>query len=361
MSELQFSQPRWRSPLQISGLFDTKLNGLITLLSLLFLLWLIVPLWDWAVRDAVWWGSAQDCGTTDAGACWAFIGAKARFILFGFYPPDLQWRPLSVLLIIGALLCVSAMPRFWSIRLLPAWFVGLLLSWLLMTGMVTPPGVPTNQWGGLPITILISLVGLASAFPLATLLALARRSSMGLLRTAAIVFIECLRGIPLIAVLYVAMLIVPMALPAQALSDKLLRAQIGITLFVSAYLAEVIRAGLQSVPAGQTEAAYSLGLGYWRAMHLIVLPQALKAVIPAIVNLSIGILLNTALLAVIGISDLLNTAKIAATDPNWLGFYSETFLFAGVIYFAISFSASRFSQWLERRLQRGHVGTSGQE
>lgn len=203
----------------------------------------------------------------------------------------------------------------------------------------------------MPITILVSLIGLAIAFPLALLLALARRSRMGILRSLAVIFIECLRGVPLIAVLYVVMLIVPMALPADALLDKLLRAQVGITFFVSAYLAEVIRAGLQSIPAGQTEAAYSLGLGYWRAARLIVLPQALRTVIPAIVNLSIGILLNTSLLAVIGITDLLNAAKTAATDPNWLGFYTETFIFAACIYFAISFAASRYSLWPEARLR----------
>jgi general L-amino acid transport system permease protein len=284
-------------------------------------------------------------------ACWAFIGAKFRFIIFGFYPPDLQWRPTLVILGIALLLFVSAKPRFWSNRLIFLWLLAIPLAWLVMAGQLVGPAVPTNQWGGLPITILVSLVGLAAAFPIALLLALARRSNMAILRLLAIGFIECLRGVPLIAVLYVAMLIVPMALPADALLDKLLRAQVGITLFVSAYLAEVIRAGLQSIPAGQTEAAYSLGLGYWRTAQLVVLPQALRAVIPAIVNLSIGILLNTSLLAVIGISDLLNAAKTAAADPNWLGFYTETFIFAACVYFAISFSASRYSSWLETRLR----------
>lgn len=351
MSELQITLPKWPARRLATGLFDSKLNALITLLCLAVILWLLAPFWRWASRAAVWTGPAQDCAADGAGACWAFIGAKLRFILFGFYPPAMQWRPAVVLLGIGVMLFLSARPRFWSKRLLPFWLLTLLLSWLLMTGIVIPPEVPTNQWGGLPITILVSLVGLATAFPLALILALARRSSMGILRTLAVIFIECLRGVPMIAVLYVAMLIVPMALPAEALLDKLLRAQVGITLFVSAYLAEVIRAGLQSIPAGQTEAAHSLGLGYWRTAQLIILPQALRTVIPAIVNLSIGILLNTSLLAVIGISDLLNTAKIAATDPNWLGFYTEAFLFAAVIYFVISFGASRYSLWLERRLR----------
>ncbi|NEI68806.1 ABC transporter permease subunit [Rhizobium lusitanum] len=351
MSELQITLPkRARRPLT-AGLFDSKLNGFITLACLAVAIWFLMPLWRWAIDDAVWAGPAQNCNVDGAGACWAFIGAKFRFIIFGFYPPALQWRPTLVILGIAALLFLSAKPQFWSKRLLILWLVAVPVCWLLMAGTLLPPEVPTNQWGGLPITILVSLIGLATAFPLALLLALARRSKMGILRSLAVIFIECLRGVPLIAVLYVAMLIVPMALPADALLDKLLRAQVGITFFVSAYLAEVIRAGLQSIPAGQTEAAYSLGLGYWRTARLIVLPQALRTVIPAIVNLSIGILLNTSLLAVIGITDLLNAAKTAATDPNWLGFYTETFIFAACIYFAISFAASRYSLWLEARLR----------
>lgn len=202
----------------------------------------------------------------------------------------------------------------------------------------------------MPITLLVSIAGLIFAFPMAVLLALGRQSSMGFIRTLSVIFVEGVRGVPLIAVLYIAMLIVPMALPGTVPLDKLLRAQIGITLFASAYLAEVIRAGLQSVPSGQREAAASLGLGYWQLARLVIFPQALRAVIPAIVNLSIGILLNTSLLAVIGINDLLSTAKIAATDPQWLGFYTESFAFAAIVYFAISFGASRFSLWLERRL-----------
>ncbi len=351
MSELQITLPkRDRRPLT-AGLFDSKLNGFITLACLAVAIWFLMPLRHWAIDDAVWAGPAQNCNVDGAGACWAFIGAKFRFIIFGFYPPALQWRPTLVILGIAALLFLSAKPQFWSKRLLILWLVAVPVCWLLMAGTLLPPEVPTNQWGGLPITILVSLIGLATAFPLALLLALARRSKMGILRSLAVIFIECLRGVPLIAVLYVAMLIVPMALPADALLDKLLRAQVGITFFVSAYLAEVIRAGLQSIPAGQTEAAYSLGLGYWRTARLIVLPQALRTVIPAIVNLSIGILLNTSLLAVIGITDLLNAAKTAATDPNWLGFYTETFIFAACIYFAISFAASRYSLWLEARLR----------
>ncbi|CAN7653947.1 amino acid ABC transporter permease [Pararhizobium sp. LjRoot238] len=340
--------PEWRRWQQ--GLFGSLGNTVLTVLTLALFLWLLKPAVDWLFLDAVWSGGADKCMAETAGACWTFIRTKARFILFGFFPPVVQWRPALVLVLFAVLLTASAMPRFWSAKLIPFWVATLALSWFLMAGVLTPPLVSTNQWGGLPITLGVSIAGLAFAFPVALVLALARQSKMGLVRILAVGFIEVLRGIPMIAVLYIAMLIVPMAVPGGVLLDKLLRAQIGVTLFFSAYLAEVIRAGLQIVPPGQTEAAAALGLGYWHANRLIVLPQALRAVIPAIVNLSIGILLNTSLLAVIGIFDLLNTAKTAATDPAWLGFYTESYISVALIYFAIGFGGSRYSLWLERRL-----------
>jgi general L-amino acid transport system permease protein len=340
--------PEWRR--WKTGLFGSITNTFITIAALIVLLWLSAPILRWLIEDAVWHGDAQACAQETAGACWTFIGAKMRFILFGFFPPDLQWRPALCVALIVALLVFSALPRFWTVKLFPLWMAALGGCWALMAGTLTLPRVSTNQWGGLPITLTVAIAGLAFAFPVALLLALARQSNMGLLRILAVGFIEVLRGIPMIAVLYIAMLIIPMAVPGGGLIDKLLRAQFGITLFFSAYLAEVIRAGLQVVPQGQTEAAAALGMRYWQIVRLIALPQALRAVIPAIVNLSIGILLNTSLLAVIGIFDLLNTAKTAATDPLWLGFYTESYVFTALIYFLICFSGSRYSLWLERHL-----------
>ncbi|HEV7305499.1 amino acid ABC transporter permease [Ensifer sp.] len=356
MSQIELAPPavpdwhRWRQ-----GLFSGWTNGLVTLASLALILWLSLPLIRWSVIDAVWYGTAADCAVENAGACWAFVGAKLRFMLFAFFPPGEQWRPALVVIAILASLTLSALPRFWSFRLVPLWLAVLVGSWVLMSGAPGMTTVSTNHWGGLPITLAVSIASLAFAFPLALLLALARQSDMGIVRSLAIAFIEVLRGVPMIAVLYVAMLIVPMALPSGAAIDKLLRAEIGVTLFFSAYLAEVIRAGLQVIPAGQTEAALSLGLSRVQMLRLVVLPQALRAVIPAIVNLSIGIVLNTSLLAVIGIYDLLNAAKTSATDPNWLGFYSEAYIFAAMVYFAICFTGSRYSLWLERKLNStGH-------
>lgn len=310
-----------------------------------------LPLVRWGLFQAVWSGDAAACGTDGAGACWAFLGAKLRFILFGFFQPEQQWRPGLVIVLLLSLLVVSAIPRFWSRRVICAWLIALFAIPLLMAGGGLLPAVSTHDWGGLPLTLMVSIAGVILAFPLAVAMALARQSNMRILRWLSIAYIETLRAVPMIVVLYMATLITPMALPAGFLVDKLLRAQIGITIFASAYLAEVVRAGLQTIGKGQVDAGTSLGLTAWQTQRLIVLPQALRAVIPAIVNLSIGIMLNTSLLAVIGLFDLLNTAKASAADTHWLGFYTEAYLLVAVLYFALSYSVSRYSLWLERYLR----------
>jgi general L-amino acid transport system permease protein len=337
-----------------AGLFGTATNTAITLLTLAALAWLVPPFFRWAVLDAIWSGTSADCGARD-GACWAFVAAKMRFILFAFYPADLQWRPGLVVLILAALLAVSALPRFWTKQLIVAWPVAAIACWLLLTGSLTASPVSSNQWGGLPVTLFVWAICFAGAMPLAILLALARRSKLGGLRALSVAYIELMRGTPMVAILYVAMLILPMALPDGQFLDKILRAMIMIALFWAAYLAEVVRAGLQAIPSGQQEAATALGLGYWRTMQLVVLPQALRIVIPGMVNLAIGFLLATSLLAVIGIFDILNAARAAATDPGWLGFYNEAYLTVALIYFAICFGASRYSLWLEQRWRTSHT------
>jgi general L-amino acid transport system permease protein len=348
------SLPSWRISLRLkplwNGLFGTPLNTVLTILTLAFLAWLLPPLARWLVIDAIWSGTAQDCAA-HSGACWAFVSAKLRFIVFAFYPPEWQWRPLLVMVLLVSLLAATALPRFWRRETLVAWPVVIGLCWLLMSGAGLLPAVPSNQWGGLPVTLLVWTVCFGLSVPLAVLLALARRSRMGGLRTLAIVFIELMRGIPMLAILYVAMLLLPMAVPGGQHIDKTMRAIIMITLFWSAYVAEVVRAGLQAIPAGQGEAAAALGLGYWRTMQLVILPQALRQVIPGMVNLAIGFLLATSLLAVIGILDLLNAARASATDPKWLGFYDEAYLVAAVVYFVLCFGGSRYSRWLEKYLR----------
>jgi general L-amino acid transport system permease protein len=345
-----------------TGLFGSRLNTALTVLTVAALAWIVPPFLRWALLDATWRGTAADCMAGD-GACWAFVGAKLRFVLFAFYPPDLHWRPALVVILLLSLVVTTAMPRFWRRGLLLGWAGVVGASWLLMAGWPGGAGgllriVPSNQWGGLPVTLLVWTVCFAAAMPLAIGLALARRSRMGGLRTLAVAYIELMRATPMVAILYVAMLIVPMALPEGVTLDKTFRAMILITLFWAAYLAEVVRGGLQTIPPGQYEAATALGLSYWRTMQLVILPQALRVVIPGMVNLAIGFLLATSLLAVIGIFDLLNAAKASATDPQWLGFYDEAYLFAAAIYFAFCLTGSRYSRWLERRLSRKPCGGS---
>lgn len=335
---------------QRSGsLFDSPLNMVLTLTTLALVAWVTSLVLRWALIDATWYGDAAEC-RANGGACWAFIAARLRFVLFAFYPPELQWRPGLVVILLLGLVAATAMPRLWRRGLLSAWVAVIIASWLLMAGW---PGVmrtvPSNQWGGLPVTLMVWVVCFAASMPLAILLALARRSNMRGLRMMAIAYIELMRATPMVAILYVAVLVVPMALPEGVALDKTFRAMILITLFWAAYLAEVLRGGLQTIPGGQYEAAAALGIGYWRMMRLVILPQALQVVIPGMVNLAIGFLLATSLLAVIGIFDLLNAAKASAADPQWLGFYNEAYLLAAAIYFSFCLIGSRYSRWLEGR------------
>ena len=331
------------------GLFGTRFNAVVTVATVALLVWVVPPLLRWTILDATWSGTSADCAARD-GACWAFVTAKFRFFLFAFYPPDLHWRPALVILLLLVLLAATAMPRFWRRELLFAWPAVIVACFTLMAGFPGTAQVSSNQWGGLPVTLLVWAVCFAASLPLAVLLALARRSDMAGLRLLSVGYIELMRGTPMVAILYVAMLILPMALPEGLSMDKTLRAMVMVALFWTAYTAEVVRGGLQVIPNGQEEAAAALGLGYWRTMQLIVLPQALRVVIPGLVNLAIGFLLATSLLAVIGIFDLLNAAKASATDPAWLGFYDDAYVIAAAIYFVFGYGGSRYSQWLERRL-----------
>lgn len=322
---------------------------IVTVAALALVALIAIPVIRWGLTGAVFSGTVDDCRAAP-GACWAFLGAKSRFILFAFYPEGQLWRPaLTVVLLLG-LMVVSALPAAWGQRLLLAWPATIGGGWWLMAGGGPLPVVAVNDWGGLPVTLLVWTACMAFALPAALLLALARQSRMGGLRTLSVAYIELMRATPMVAVLYFAMLILPMALPEGVTLNKVVRATIMIALFFTAYLAEVVRGGLQTVPGGQTEAAAALGFGYWRTVQLVILPQALRKVIPGLVNLAIGFLLATSLLAVIGVFDLLQAAKASTTDASWLGFYDEAYLFVAVIYFVLCFAGSRYSLWLERRM-----------
>jgi general L-amino acid transport system permease protein len=355
--------PSTRSVLSVLGewahknLFSSVLNTLLTLFCL-WLLWeTLPPLISWAITGAVWQGDPATCRAAD-GACWAFVEEKHRFILFGMYPFNEHWRPLlAMALFIGAL-AISCYPPFWRNWLAAMWAVVLPACAVLMWGGVFGlTFVSNDQWGGLPLTLILSVVGMVLSFPLAILLALGRRSDLPAIRAVCVGFIEFVRGVPLVSVLFMASVMFPLFLPEGVTIDKLLRAQVGIILFTAAYLAEAVRGGLQAVPRGQYEAADALGLSYWRKMGLIILPQALKISIPPLVNQFISMFKDTSLVIIIGLFDLLTTAKTALSDPQWRPFFVESYTFVGLIYFGFCFFMSRYSLFLERKLETGHRRT----
>jgi general L-amino acid transport system permease protein len=337
------------------NLFSSVGNALLTVLGV-YLLWLIVPpLLGWSFLDATW--STDDPAVCRAaeGACWALIGQKYRFILFGLYPFEEQWRPALAVGVFVVAAAITAVPAFWRRWLVALWTaVAIVCASLMWGGVFGLPYVENDKWGGLPLTLILAVVGIAGAFPLSILLALGRRSDLPAIRAVCTGFIELIRGVPLISVLFMASVMFPLFLPEGMTIDKLLRALVGITLFTAAYLAEAVRGGLQSIPRGQYEAAEALGLSYWQKTGLVILPQALKISIPPIVNQFISMFKDTSLVIIIGLFDLLTTAKAALSDPPWRPFYIESYLFAALIYWFVSFFMSQYSLYLERRLETGH-------
>ncbi len=343
-----------------TNFFSTWWSSLITLVMLYLGLkfgWLLL---QWGVLNAVWWvpdGQSQACRELRGlGACWAVVGEKFRFILFGAYPFEEQWRPGLAIFLFCLLFLISAMRRFWRKELLLVWVIVLsLIGFLMWGGALGLPAVEQDRWGGLPVTLILSTFGLAFGFPLGVLVALGRRSTLPAIRMLSTTYVELIRGVPLVSLLFMASVMFPLFLPDGLNIDKLLRAQIAIILFAGAYLAEVVRGGLQALPKGQYEGADALGLGYWQKTILIIVPQALRLVIPPLVNTFIGFFKDTSLVLIIGIFDLLTAAKTAIIEPAWQGFALEVFIFAGMIYFLFCLVMSRYSQGLEKELRRGHA------
>jgi general L-amino acid transport system permease protein len=335
-----------------ANLFNSIFNTILTLAAVYLLAVTIPPVIRWAFIDAVWIAdSGRAC--RGGGACWAFIGEKLRFILFGRFPYEEQWRPLFVVVIFVALILASCDRRLWGRRLMILWCAGLVAVGALMWGGILGMSyVETTLWNGLPLTLILAVIGVVFAFPLAILLALGRRSQLPAVRAICVGYIELVRGVPLITVLFMASVMLPLFLPTGFTIDKLLRTQMAFVLFAAAYLAEIVRGGLQAIPRGQYEAADSLGLGYWRRTRLIVLPQALALVIPPLVNNFIGGFKSTVLVVIIGLFDLLGTANAALTDANWRGFSLEAYVFTAAIYFTFCFFMSRYSQMLEREFNK---------
>jgi general L-amino acid transport system permease protein len=340
-----------------ANLFPSITSTIITLLLLALLVKMIVSFVQWGIVDAVWTVPGNDTSACRAargiGACWAVIPEKYRFILFGTYPYDQQWRPALATLLFIALFYVSCLRSFWRRELILIWVAMLSLIGLLMWGGV--PGlefVSQERWGGLPVTLVLATFGLAFGFPLGILVALGRRSKLPAIRSLCVLYVELIRGVPLISLLFMASVMFPLFMPDGVNLDKLLRAQIAVVLYAGAYLAEVVRGGLQAVPRGQHEAADALGLSYWQKNRLIILPQAIRHVIPPLVNTFIAFFKDTSLVLIIGIFDLLTAAKTAIVEPAWQAFGLEVFVVVAAIYFLFCFAMSRYSQRLEAELSR---------
>jgi general L-amino acid transport system permease protein len=311
---------------------------------------------SWAVVHAIWTlpdgsSSAVCRALRGEGACWAVVHERVRFILFGTYPFGEQWRPALACLMFVSLYVASGRRAWWRPALLGVWIaVPMAAVALLRGGFLGLSDVPSDMWGGLPLTFVLSTVGFAAAIPLAVALALGRRSRMPAIRALSTAYIELVRGVPIITFLFMAAVLFPLFVPPNFLVDKVLRAQIAIVMASAAYLAEVVRAGLQAVPKGQYEAASSMGLRFWPATILIVLPQALRASIPSIVNTFIATFKDTTLVAVIGLFDLLGISKAVMVDPRWVGFGVEVYCFVGAVYFAFCYAVSQYSRHLEHVL-----------
>lgn len=334
------------------NLFNSKFNSLITIILLFILFKFLLFFYSWLITTAVWSGTANDCREAQ-GACIVFLKEKYNFILFGFYPREEIYRPIICILL---LLCLSVYSCFevnWKKSTLILWGVFAVLVKILMGGgFFSLSVVESDKWGGLPLTLILSVVGIFVSYPLGILLALGRRSKMPVIRLSCTTYIELIRGVPMISLLFMSSVMFPLFLPEGVVVDKIIRAQVAIIMFVCAYMAEVVRGGLQAIPRGQYEAAESLGLNYYQTMKLVILPQSLKIVIPPTVNTVIGMFKDTSLVIIIALFDLMSTMKTALKDPEWLGFNVEGYIFIAIIYFMFCFSMGRYSRSLEKKFNR---------
>jgi len=347
-------------------LFGSALNTMLTLVSAVIIVSLAWPTVKFLFIDAVWTGSSRvDCLPEtvghEVGACWPFVKAKFAQFMYGFYPESEQWR-VNLTYALGAILLVPLLipsAPFKGLNALAFFGVFPVLAFfLLIGGVLGLAHVETRLWGGLLVTLVISFTGITFSLPLGVLLALGRRSEFPIVRTFCIIFIEFWRGVPLITVLFFATYMLPFFLPTDWRIDGLARVLIGVVLFAGAYMAEVVRGGLQAIPRGQFEGAMALGLGYWRMMGLVILPQALRLVIPGLVNSFIALFKDTTLVLIVAIFDLLGQLRAAFADPSWATPVTlfTGFAFAGIVYFVVSFGMSRYAIFVERRLSIDRLG-----
>lgn len=338
------------------NLFNSVSNSLLTIIAGYFIYQALSWFLGWGIINADISGTtAADC--TSTGACWTFIKMRFPQFIYGFYPAELTWRidivfALFAVLIVG--LVWDRVPGKKWIALFTLIVFPVITYLLMHGGSFGIETVGTHRWGGFSLTLVLAMVGIVASLPIGIVLALGRRSEMPIVRSICITYIEFWRGVPLITVLFMASVMLPLFMTAGTDTDKLVRALIGITMFQSAYMAEVVRGGLQAIPKGQYEAAEALGMGYWRQMGLIILPQALKLMIPGIVNTFIALFKDTSLVLIIGLFDLLAIVQSAITDPNWPQVSVEGYIFVAFMFWICCFSMSQYSQSLERKFSTGH-------
>jgi general L-amino acid transport system permease protein len=338
-----------------TNLFADWKSALTTVVIIALAVMYLPALVNWAVVQAVFTTDAEACqAARGTGACWGAIAEKYRLVIFGRYPYDEQWRPLLATTLMLGLLVASCTRPLWNKWLVVLWVVVLAAFFVLMRGgWFGLTEVTTDQWGGLPLTIMLATLSIVFAFPLAVLVALGRRSELPAIRTFCTLYVELVRGVPLISVLFMASFMFPLFMPQGMTIDVLLRVLVGITLFAAAYMAEVIRGGLQAIPKGQVEAAQSLGMSYWQTQGKIVLPQALALVVPGIMNNFISIFKDTSLVTIVSLYELTGSTGLAFnSDADWRPFKIEAYLFITAIYFVFCFAMSRYSLWIEKQLNR---------
>jgi general L-amino acid transport system permease protein len=340
----------------LKNLFSNALNSVISIVIAFLTVKGIWALVEWSLINADWVGSTRDACSRH-GACWVFIKVRFDQFMFGFYPASELWRPklfFATLAILVGLLAYNNTPKRAWIFLFSVTIYPVLMGGLLHGQMFGLEIVETHKWGGLLITLIIALVGIVLSLPIGIVLALGRRSHMPVIRSISTVYIEVWRGVPLITVLFMASVMLPLFLSQGAETNKLVRALIGVVMFSAAYMAEVVRGGLQAIPKGQYEAADALGLSYSKKITLVIMPQALKITIPSIVNTFLGLFKDTSLVLIIGMFDVLGIGQSANTDPEWLGFSTESYVFVALVFWIFCFGISRYSMWLENKLHTGH-------
>jgi general L-amino acid transport system permease protein len=339
-----------------TNLFGNWSSSLATLLVLAAAVWWLPGILRWALFDAVFKADAGLCQAAreTGGACWGVVTEKYRLIIFGRYPFESHWRPLIATVALVALLVASCVRAFWRPWLVLLWAAVLALFFgLMFGGFAGMAFVPTDRWGGLPLTVMVATLSIVLAFPLAVFVALGRRSNMPAIKTLCVIYVELVRGVPLISVLFMASFMFPLFMPPGTSIDVLIRVLVGITLFSAAYMAEIVRGGLQAIPKGQQEAADTLGLSYWQAQRKIILPQALALVVPGIMNNFIAIFKDTSLITIVSLYELTGSMGLALdSDSDWRPFKLNAYLFITAVYFIFCFSMSRYSLWIEKQLSR---------